>query len=99
MNLEGANNALFWSEMYHMLSYNIVSYAIFCYLMVLHDVVLYCIVSYGVLCYLMVSNSIARYCVIGLGALAVSRKTPIYFIILLEGLDLMCIFGNHLKPG
>ena len=72
MALFGANHALFWSEMYHMLSYNIVrycmhfivSYDIFSYLMVLHGIELYCIVSYGILCYLMVSNSIALYCML-----------------------------------
>ena len=98
MALFWANNALFWSEMYHMLSYSIVGYwtAFYCikwYILfpygiawcciVLHCIALYCIVSYGILCYLMVSNSIARFCVAGFGERAVSRKTPICFIVFL----------------
>ena len=40
------------------------SYDIFCYLIVLHGIVLYCIVFYGILCFLMVSNSYAKYCML-----------------------------------
>ena len=43
--------------------------------------VLYCILLHCIAWYLMVSNSIARYCILGFGMQAVSRKTPIYFIV------------------
>ena len=68
--LLGANNDLFWFEMYRLLSYSIVwyciaSYGIFCYLLVLHGIALFRMVSY---------------CVLGFGTQAVSRKTPVNFL-------------------
>ena len=76
-----AKNALFLSEMRHML-YHIVLYCIaqffyciawyiFCYLMVLHGIALYDLVSYVIY--------FACFCVFPFVALAVSRKTPTPF--------------------
>ena len=64
--------ALFRSEMYRMLSWNCmvlpgISLYRLVYLLPLNGITWYCIVLY---------------CVVGFGARAVSRKTPIYFIIL-----------------
>ena len=58
---------------YCIVSYGIalVLYGISLYCMVLQDVALYCTVLYKIL----------RYCIVDFGARAVSRKTPIYFIL------------------
>ena len=57
--------------------------------MVLHGIALYLmvshsfhVVSYGIAWYCIISYGIAWYCIVGFGARAVSRKTPIYFIVM-----------------
>ena len=65
---------------YVILWYLIVSYSIFCLLIVLHCMVLYCIVSYIILWYPIPLHGIACYCIVGFGARAVSHKMPSYFI-------------------
>ena len=94
MDLFGANNARFWSEMCCMLFSSIVWYCIafhcivwyillpygIVYWIVLHCISLYCMVSYFVLWYPIPLHGIACYCVVGFGARAVSRKTPLYFM-------------------
>ena len=85
MALFGANNALFWSLMYYMLSYSIVRYCI-----AFLCTIWYILLPYGnawcpnvmhcIIWYLMVSNSTSRFWVVGFGARAVSHKTPIYFM-------------------
>ena len=52
------------------------------YLMVSHSFACHCIVSYGIAWYCIISYGIAWYCIVGFGVRAVSRKTPIYFIII-----------------
>ena len=78
MSLFWSKDALFWSEMHHMLSYSVVLYCtvfyciawyIFCYLLVLHGIALYDLVSYVIY--------FAYFCVFRFVARALSRKTPI----------------------
>ena len=73
LNAEGYKRAiaLFWSEMYHMLSYSIIRYFIV-YILISYCIawcciVLHCIVLYVILCCLMLSDSIARYCFVSFG--------------------------------
>ena len=75
------------------------------YLMVSHSFACHCIVSYGIAWYCIISYGIAWYCIVGFGARAVSRKTPIYFILAAEITQVLdsiawvrCAPGNVLMP-
>ena len=52
------------------------------YLMVSHSFHVDRMVLHGIVLYLTALHGIAWYCIVGFGAQAVSRKTPIYFIVL-----------------
>ena len=47
----------------------------------IHGIAWYCIISYGIALLHCCIHGIAWYCIVGFSARAVSRKTPIYFII------------------
>ena len=81
-------------ELNCILWYCIISYGIELYLMVLlwyclvlHGIAWYCKMLHCIVRYRIVSYKILQYCIVlhctivGFGARAVSRKTPIYFII------------------
>ena len=58
----GANNALFWSEMYHMLSYSIVRYCI-----AFHCIIWYILLPYGIAWYSIVLHNIVWYLMLSRG--------------------------------
>ena len=77
--------------------------ALHCVISVLYGMVLYFIVLHGIACHCIVSYGMAWYCmvlhctIVGFGARAVSRKTPIYFI--LTALCYICFRYQNLKRG
>ena len=48
--------------------------------MVLHGIALHLMILHSLACHCIVSYGVAWYCIVGFGARAVSRKTPTYFI-------------------
>ena len=49
--------------------------------MVLHGIALHLMIVHSPSCHCIVSYGVAWYCIVGFGARAVSRKTPIYFMV------------------
>ena len=65
------------------------------HLMILHSLACHCIVSYGIAWYCIISYGIAWYCIVGFGAWAVSRKTPIYFMIMIVNIAIITNAVQH----